>query len=591
MSGEPDRTSRETSKRCAWAIAALTVGVLILRLSTLDFALPFTADPDPHIVAQLETLEDPANDPTKAFAGSIYPLLITRIAMLLPSRAASAEETAAMSLDEHLHAAGRLFREVRTIVALLSILIVPATWWIAKRFVGPVWALFAAALMATSLLDQEFARTVRPHAVAAASITVAIAAALELQKRGDTRSFVAAGVAAALAIGSLHNALAILPALLAAFLLRVDARRRWLDWRALILIGLLALAVLAFYPFVFMNRPPGPRAPDAGTIDIGGHWILLSDFNGRGIEVVGPTLWFFEPAMLLLATLGAVWWSVSRIRGERNRERRADFVVVLAFFVPYLTALLLFERCQQRFVLPLLPEFACAAAFGLREVWCAATRDRSRTVARAAGAALMLAALAVPTAAVVGNTTMRTRPHTLELLADWIRAHVDPANERVALTIGTDVPLPRRTEDLFDAHGSPLDKSGASPWERYQQGSMSKVWKGERWNIETLFADAPVAELAKIARSPSDYLRSIDADYVVVPGERFSDSLPFTKAVREVLERDAVLVERLPHETRPTWYPRDGLHVYNMTWFTLTNRWIGPELEIYRWKREPKPAK
>ncbi len=626
-----------TQRRCAFAVFALSVLALVARLATLDFALPFQQEPDAHILGQIAVLAQPEVSDHDLYYTAIYPHLIARLALWTGAHATPQGLGPEATLDEHLAAASALHLHVRALVALLSILIIPAAWWIARAFLERKWALFAAALTATSTLALQFGQMARPHAVAAALIALSVAAALRLRRRGDTSSFLLASAVTALAIGCLQNAAAVLFASLAAVLLRENARRRVLDVRLVIPVASIALSIAYFWPFLFVPTPAEELAgatvaapsdswalvrvavvalccasgvftliaqtlkPTQGArrvvpfvllvigagvawtlrgqvLHIGWQTIDLKDFDGGGAKVVSLTLWFYEPLALALALAGVFAWLSRGMRGRRevDLERSKDFIVVVSYAVPYLLVLVLFRIVQQRFMLPLIPFIACAAAYGTRELTALFAR-------RVASVALVALALAVPTLACAGYWRMRTRPQTLEQLAQWIREQNARAPIQVALHKLYDVPLARNAANLAFGAGEAAD---LTPWLRYQGQAMSASWSGERFDLEPLF---PRDELAWIRGHADEYLATLRADFVVVPAAEGGRVNPLIDAFRAALARAGwTSVLRLPSESRPPSAGLDGLDTPHFTYFVLTRTWFGPQLDVFR---RPQPAR
>lgn len=626
-------TDRQLSR--GWIVAALvvlTALAALFRFQTLRFALPFAQEPDAHLLGQIEMLSQPEISERDMYFTSIYPHLIARVGLW--TGAVDAPD-APQSLDEHLAAAGRLHGHMRAVIAAMSLLMIAATFSIAKRFVTPGWALFAAALVATSTLCLQFSQMARPHAAAGALVALAIAASLRLRERGDTTSFFLAGLATALALSCLQNAAAMLFAPLSAFFLRSNARWRWFDVRLVLPLGLIATAIWIFWPFLFVPTPPDVQATSvletrtdhvplivlaftalfgtAGTVGLVLHslaegprkrpwfpivalaiaaclaWTLRgrtihmswqtidsSNFDGSGLVTVASTLWYYEPVTLALGLLGVAIWIVRLVRPSETTDggRKRDFVVVASYALPYLLVLCMFRLVQQRFVIPLMPIFACVAAYGLQNAVARLGRVPARVLA--------LGALAVPLLASVGYTKMRMRPQTLALLGEWIESEVDRDNERVALHLIWDVPLVRRHENLFDASGAKR-KTAFSPWMRYQQDRLDAQWNGERWNLEALYPDR--TRWPDIVKDPESYLRDLDADFVVLPAGEGVGVTPLTRALRAVLLRDGEKVLELPSETRPPASGLEGLDTPHFTYFVLTRHWFGPQLEVFRKRR------
>ena len=113
------------------------------------------------------------------------------------------------SAAEHLRYASKDYVDARITAALLSALIVPATFFLARRFTEPRFALLAAALVAGSLLGTVFGRQARPHAPAAALVACAVLTHLRLLERPSLAAWIAVGAVTALAIGTLQSAVAL----------------------------------------------------------------------------------------------------------------------------------------------------------------------------------------------------------------------------------------------------------------------------------------------------------------------------------------------------------------------------------------------
>ncbi|MCC6409251.1 MAG: glycosyltransferase family 39 protein [Planctomycetes bacterium] len=577
--------------RAAAIVALLTFAAFGARLATLDYGLPFAREADTEVVDQVLVLaRGPVHDDAW-YALSAYPVSLARTVLALGLGEEPELDSSVSELALHLDAAARPYLDVRFVVALFSVLLVPATWWLARSFLSPPWAWFAAALVATSMLALQFGRMARPHAFVAPWMVLAVVAWVRFAASGGFVALVLASLVTALAIGSLPNGLATLLPAAAAWWMQ-PKRPRWLvDARLLVPLLAIAAVVRFAYPFWFVEWPSDPNAPSAsGVVHFGWQQAIdPRDFDGRGFSVLARTFAYYEPVALALACVGAVAFVasafVARRRGpEPEPEPEVEFgarrarLVVLAFAVPYALVLGLFAYTQQRFALPLVPCVAVLAAYGARAAW---TRFASSSQGRAVAGALVVAALALPAWAVWTESLERLEPHPFERLAEWVSTHVDREHERVALHAFYDLPLVRTGEHFAPRPGLALHF--VSPWLSYQRRVLDGTWRGERWDIAALYPEQ--ARWRAIAEHADEFVRGLDADYVVVPcgGERL-DSAP-ASAVRDALRRTATLVFAL--HTHPESGPiseadrKAGAGRFRV----LLGESTRPEFEIYALER------
>jgi hypothetical protein len=558
---------------CALVLGALMAFALALRLWTLDFGLPFAQEPDPHILDQIALLAKPDCDERDIFYSSIYPHLLARLAIATGAPVQIPSGVENLDFEGQLAVAARMHHHVRLLIAWISILIVPATFWLASFFMSRRFALAAAALAAVSTLSLQFGQQARPHAAVAPLIVLAVASCVNLRRRGDWGSFALAGGLCALALATLTNAFAVLIPAGLAYLLRNNARRRVFDAKLLLPLALLVLAVRAFYPFFFVPTPPDAVMPtEEGTVSFGWQTFNWSEFQGAGFPTLFMTLWYYEPVASLFALVGVIAWVLRGFDGTAEaRERRKDLVVAVSFALAYALVIGLQRRNQQRFVLPLLPFVFAGAGYGLAALWRAV---RLRTLAWAASALCV-----IPLWACLGYTGMRLRPHTLEQVGEWIRANVRRGEQRVAIHLLWDVPLAREHRNLVDARGEPR-KLAFSPWLVHQVERMDDFWTGERWDVEPLYPQRE--QWPQVVKDPGAHLDAIDADYVVLPAGEGVGVTPLTRGIREeLLRRGATRALELPAESRPPVSGLEGLDTPHFTWYVSTRRWFGPQLEVF----------
>ena len=483
-------------KHSSLAVLALVLAVLGLRLSGLDYSAPYWVESDAYTALHAGELRADRGSNPRAANDTHYPHLIAQLAHRLPAvERPDASDPVYQGQPErlraaHLAAAGQSFFHVRLVVALLSLLAIPGTWFLARRFLCRRWSLFAVALCSTSLLFQCFAQQARPHAAAAALMLVSVLCALRLRRRPSLVNYTLAGLTAALAFACLHSGVAVLLPLAAAYLIRAlpsgtSPLRRVVDGRALILLALVLLAVPLFYPFFLdATQMAAAEGLDVSEEAVGftHHNVAFDAFNGAGFATVLRTLWTWEPALGLLVALALLVWLATLGRraqlGEVGPEERGDQLVVLSFCLPYLFVIGLYAETYERFLLPLVPFLAVFAALGLARL--------SRAPAwRRPVAAVAVSALLVSGWSAGHLAWLRTRPDTLELTSSWLEQHADRASDSVFLfPPPLDLPLGRDAASLGVRGNRPTVLFNT--WSRYQArldgGGPAPQWS-LRWIV------------------------------------------------------------------------------------------------------------
>jgi len=473
--------------RWSLAVVAILLGVALLRAVGLDYGAPYWLESDAYTALHVDELRSGRGSNPKTANDTHYPHLIAQLTRRLPA----AEPPDPANFDDpaelraaHLAAAGRTFVQVRLIVALLSLLAIPGTWWLARRFLEPPWALFAVGLCATSLLFQCFGQQARPHAAAAALMLLSVLASMRLARRPSAANFLLAGVCAALAFGCLHSGVAVLIPLSAAYFVRrlpagTSRARRAFDPLALLPLTCVALVVPVFYPFLLSPQQMSlNEGIDVGkhAVDFTHHRVAFDAFDGSGFATVLRTLWTWEPALGLLVALACLVWLATRGRRvpespDRCRDRR----VVLAFCVPYLLVIGAYAETYERFLLPLVPFLAVFAACGPARLW-AAPSWRWWLATAAVGA------LAVSGFAAGRLAWLRTRPDTLARAGAWIEAHAEPGVDPVfVFPPPMDLPLGRDAASIGVRGDRPTPLF--SVWSRYQARRPGAGGPAPQWSV------------------------------------------------------------------------------------------------------------
>ncbi len=582
------------------ALLAVVVLAIALRLAGLGFLLPHLPEPDGHIVRQVELLDGALPDPGADLNWGKYPHGIAHVARLLPA----GEGVEPADLRQHLARAAAPFRRVRTAVAWLSVLAVPAAFLLARRFLGPWGSLLVAFWTATSLMHVAFSQQARPHAPAMAWILLSVAAAVELRRRPDAPRFAFAGIACAGTLACLQSGLATFLPLGWAVLTR-ERRPGEPDrpWLAVLPAAAAAASLVAFWPFVFGGSGGGKDAQqlelDSLQIRQAGHVIEFGWFTDGGFERTLHSFWSYEPLALALGALGVALWIASRARARPRAEgephedvaRRKDFWVVLAFVVPYVLVAAAYTRTYGRLVLPLLPFLYLAAASALARVWCACARLPGGSGARrAARLALAVAAVAYPGYAAWRHAAVRTRPDTATEAATWMAAHLDPAEVVVARPRTVDVPLVTSAA-VREANRGFLRTDIAS-WLGYQLDHPAVDDVAAGWRLPYLPLDR-ARRVRRALEDPAGFVARLDATHVLLEDylERRRD--PVLGALYAEVRRRGQLVaswspyaagvaERLPltYQDAPIWrQPHYARRV-------LQARTTGPVLELWRLPRD-----
>jgi Dolichyl-phosphate-mannose-protein mannosyltransferase len=533
-----------TSPAVLIALAFLTLFGLVVRVWGIGYMLPMAKLGDASfLLAQVDMLrsKEPPNygDP----AINRYPFLMSRSIALFPdeSRVAPDEK---LGLAELLHRAGEPWRQARLVSVFYSLLLIPGTWWLARRFLGDAWALLAAAFVATSLLHVDFSAQEPPHALVTTLILFAILASIRLRRRGDVPSYLLAALCASLSIGALQSGFSVLPAVIAAVVLRErrDGAASPL-WTAAAL-AIVALAFRWFYPFHFVGEAEDlSLASETGerVLMLAGHKIYIDQFNGRGFLNMLHTMVCFDPLLLIAAIAGALFLAV-RIGRESTILRSPlgkDMLVVLAHAVPYFLVCGVYARTFERFVLPLLPSFACAGAYGVRSLvaWMSRRVELGKSASIALGAALPAMA-AVPA---IRLAEVRAAPGTQDLVADWIE-HDVAHDERIVVVPTIDLPLFPSESAMAEDEKKP----NRTDWLRYQARLRPEQRVGERFDL-WLAPSWREGGLGLLDKNPMKYFATYDARYVVL-GTGAEPEPPALSRAREALNLHAKRVFRVSPE-------------------------------------------
>jgi Dolichyl-phosphate-mannose-protein mannosyltransferase len=568
--------------RAAGGLLLVLAVAAALRFTGIAWLLPGLVEQDAHIPIQVRLMEGAgAADGEARVDWGVYPHLVARLTHWLTPRDKWTEPAVDADLAAHLARARWPVLRVRLVVALLSLLAVPATWLLARLWLPAAWSLLAAACMATSLLATHFAAQARAHGAAVGLFALAVLACVRLRQRGDARSYLLAGLAVGLVLGCLQSGVAALIPLLVAHVGVARERRR----HRLLLVPLLCLlaAVPAFYPFLLESgaERAGRLEVDAGVLEVSKHHIFLGMFNGAGFPLMARALRDWEPALAAGVLLAGALWIAARRRPSALVAPPGARLVVLSFVLPYALVVGLYQRSYERFLLPLVPFLAVFAAWGAARACELIRRPAARRVAAAA-----LVALLVGLPAVVGVQLMRARlaPSTLDLAAEWLEEHA--GGEAVVISRSLSPPVFRTSSSL--ALDAPVRPDRGLGWLSYQRHALAAqpppaydlLWMPFT-TVESLRQD--------LARGPRRWVAALPADLclneVVTEPQTSAELTVITAALRDSAEPLARLSpdgELSAYEVKLAYQDESAGDVPPMAWRVLRARGCGPVIEVFR---------
>jgi hypothetical protein len=465
-----------TRVRTASIALALSVGAFALlpRVAGHRSGVPYHPEPDPYLLEQVRGFE--ARGLGSRFdAGWKYPLLVAFLTSLLPlgeetaaampgnGRAATREEREESALDPTprlVADAGAVHGRTRLAVALLSALIGPATFLLARAFLSARWSAVAGVLASGSLLHVVFSGQARPHGPASAFAVLAVAAAVHAARRPHTASVLSLGAATTLACTALHTgALTLAPTVLAIGRAIACRGRRIVP----ACVGALALVAAG----VYWAYAPGERATklarirtqDPGAVFVSGHELPPSSFDFSGTRAVADWLVSYDPLLIGLAVLGlgVALRSVRGVATQDSRQQRFSALVVASYVLPALLLYCAYARTAPRLLLALTAVLAVPAAVFLAR----GTRRLSaplRTIVTAS-------VLCLATGPGLWLAWLRTRPTVHVAASEWLLEQRLPTGARPT-AFGLNLPsLPVLRNDL--EHVAEVQWL-TTEWERFQ---------------------------------------------------------------------------------------------------------------------------
>ena len=559
------------------ACVGLFLAALAPRLHGLDYLLPSVSEPDNAYAVQPRLISGELPEGERHPFYGKYPHLISHLVLAIPWREGATSHAPGDGLEVQLRRASSHTLRARLVVAVLGALCAPATFLLARAFLPAGWSLVAGALVASSLLHFYSSQEARPHAAVATTSLLAVLAALAVVRRPALASYVLAGMAAAVAIGTLHNGVAVLPALPVAHLLRAEPRRKVAHLYLAVAILLAAAAFPAWYPYLEFRGPAGRI--EGGWLDVGGHRVELN-FDGSGFRTMLAALAGYDPILFGLTAAGLAWALVSLARGSRSLGTRAmgprarDLAVVASYALPYTIVLGLYAGTFPRFVVPAIPYLAVLSAAALHRL------SRATGARPWASSALVLAALALPFAVVAKLSHLRGEPDTLEQAARHLEKHAR-RDDRILVWPGVELPL-FQDRVALEWNAREVRSPHVYLWTNHLLGAetIGDGAGGYRTLLMPVFGGSFWKDLEG---DPREAVSQLDADLVVCVDLIGRGPPPKLTLVRGVMAETGELVARFA-----AWRSRERLYplAYHLDPFAFTSvlraQAVGPVVEIYR---------
>jgi hypothetical protein len=390
----------------------------LLRIDGAGFGLPALNDPDEPLfmATALEMLSGPTLNP--GWFG--HPGTITFYSLMLVVAAVGAIGVATgrfADFDAFAAAVyadpGIIFMPARLLMVACGVACVWMTYRLGRQLGGPRLGLAASAILAVNAVHIEYSQIIRTDMQASLFMLLCAQSALAIAAGGRRRDFLLAGLFAGLACATKWPAAVIGVTVVCAGL--YQWRQGAPKWRELALFGFATVATLfVVSPFLLIDhatvlqnlsgeaRPLHPGATGGG---------LLANI---GWYVAGPLLSSLGFGGLLLAGVGMVW-------GAGGGRRWT--AVILPFCLIFLLVIAAQSLRWERWIVPLLPFIALAAARALCGLAHLLPARRAQAVLPAA-----LLLLIIPMIGTARIEAAERRHDTRQIASAWLRDHAPPGS-------------------------------------------------------------------------------------------------------------------------------------------------------------------
>ncbi|OHD03429.1 MAG: hypothetical protein A2885_06925 [Sphingopyxis sp. RIFCSPHIGHO2_01_FULL_65_24] len=397
----------------ALALWAILLAALWLRLDGVAFGLPALNDPDEPLfmMTALEMLQKHSFDP--GWFGHPGTITLYSLALVIAAVGGIGIATGRFADADALAAAvyadpGIVFLPARVMIVLCGVLCVWLTFRLGKRLGGARIGLVAAAILAVNAVHIEYSQIIRTDIQASVFMLLGALAAVGIAEQGRRRDYLLGGICAGLACATKWPAAAILVTAICAWAYRAPGERHWS--RLAMVVAAAVITLFAVSPYLLIDhatvvanlsgeaRPLHPGATGGGF------------FANLGWYVAGPLLSSLGVGGLLLAAAGFVWGS---------GKRRLWVFVILPFCLLFF-AMICFQSLRwERWVVPLLPFAALAAARAL----CGLADLLPRHRLRMAALPVALLILLTPMVWEARIEAAERRHDTRQIASAWLRDH------------------------------------------------------------------------------------------------------------------------------------------------------------------------
>jgi hypothetical protein len=418
---DPQRPTRNAAPP-GWAergalllILAVTTG---LRLHGVAFGLPSLNDPDEplFVMTAIDMIRSHTLDPHWfGHPGTItlYCLVLVILAIGGIGIATGHFADTAALVSAAYADPGILVLPARLFIVLCGVICVYLTYRLGRQLGDARMGLLAAAFLAVNALHIELSQIVRTDMQASVFMLLCALASIAVIRHGRVRDYALAGLWVGLACATKWPAAIVVLSPVCASLYRI--RRGHAEARRLALLGIFAiLALFAASPFLLID-----------------HSTVLRDLMGEkrpihpgatGHGFIANVGWYFaHPFRNSFGLLGLALALFGTIRAFR---REAEFgIAVLPGFVAFFLVLSAQSLIWARWMVPVLPALALAAAYACCTAFDALRKWTGRALPKVETAALLLAFPMITAATASATERMND---TRQVADQWIRRHVAP---------------------------------------------------------------------------------------------------------------------------------------------------------------------